>query len=893
MKRSVAICIFLLAAFYDIAAQVGPVPSFFRTQRNAPLLELQTTQTIRVSDYGANANDGVDDIAGITAAINAAVALGTAQNPVRLLFDTGTYDLKPTNGTHSLRMIDAEGILWDGQNAEFLIHNPAIGFLSLVRCSSTIIKDFTVDYTTLPFTQGVVTNVNVNNGFFDFKLDENFPLPTTSDFMNAPQRWGMFKNPKGGIKEGTSNLIPHNRFFESIGTRTYRYGNQSSRNLQNVKVGDYFVHIGRYNGRTIISNERGKDLTYMNVTAYTSPAGGFNARDSEEWNIVNCHIKLKEGRVHTTNADAMHVNGGKIGPWVENSSFEGFADDFMNIKYTRRGIKEIHSTTELTVQFEVEVGETMEFFNPREGELIGTARVTNVQALGSNLFKIRLSNAVNVTTINSEDNQLADKAYIESRSNESMVFRNNIVRNSRRYGILIQSKYALIENNLFQNLSGSAIRIENGVDWGEGFRADNIEIRNNRIENCGYDKTYIDESNSAAISVDFAKVKTPCTPNGGFCGTETSTFRGHSNIRIIDNTILYNKRGLYLKNIQNLTLTNNFLCHRDEDLTLTNNQTPIERTIFNTGGQNIQEYSYGIPGANLQFLLNETSSGTAIANTGSNQNVELEVRTNGGAINQGFYDSEVGYSFKIETSGNGNLTLINSNDSSVFPGPVSGAARTYAFWVKPEQGIFQTLLYSGGPTDGEVFAIQMEANGMLRVTDNDGNFVWMQDMLLDIGEWNHVAVAVPENNSIFSVQLYKNGVPSDESLVGTNSLVNTASHKIEFFPRFNGLASDIRFFDYKLCGGEIERVFNDRQKTLSTIDNPLANQQEIIAYPTLVDHTVFFSETIKSIDIVNLLGKKIMSLKDKSLKDLDISHLPKGLYILHVNNFQTTKIYKK
>ena len=182
----------------------------------------------------------------------------------------------------------------------------------------------------------------------------------------------------------------------------------------------------------------------MNITGYASASGGFNSRDCHEWNVINCHIKLKEGRVHSVNADAMHTNGNYIGPWVENCSFEGFSDDFMNIKYTRRTIKEVHSATEITVQFGVEVGEKIEFYNPREGQLIGTAKVNAVQNLGSNLFKLTLSNAVNITTINADDDQLADKAYLESRSNESFIFRNNIVRNSRRYGILIQSKYALI-----------------------------------------------------------------------------------------------------------------------------------------------------------------------------------------------------------------------------------------------------------------------------------------------------------------------------------------------------------------------------------------------------------------------------------------------------------------
>ena len=892
MKKLVVL--FLLLFTINEYAQFAPQPSFFRTQRAMPLVELNTTATILVSTYGAITNDGIDDTAAIQSAINAAVSSGTLQNPVRLLFDSGTYDIKATSAardSHLLSMVDAKGVLFDGNGALFLIHNPVLGLLSTLRCTNTIIKDFTVDYAILPFSQGKVTKVDAGSGFFEFVVDDGFPLPVAQHFIDSPQRWGMFKNTKGGIKEGTPNLISHNRFFELIGTRKYKYGNQSSSTLSKVQVGDYFVHIARYNGATTIINTGGKNLTYINLVVHTSPSGGFNSRDSEEWNVINCQLKLKEGRVHTTNADAMHINGSKFGPWVEGCLFEGFSDDGMNLKYTKKIIKEVHSPTQITVQFTTKVGEVLEFYNPRDGIYLGTATITNVQNLGSNLFKITLSNAINITSVNEIDHQSTDKAYVESSSNESFIFRNNIIRNSRRYGILIQSKYALIENNLFQNLSGAAIRIENGVDWGEGFRADNIEIKNNRIENCGYDTGYIEESNSAAISIDFAKLNTPCSINTTWCGTTTSTWRGHSNIRIIDNTILYNRRGLYLKNIEGLTLKNNFICHRDEDITLTNNQDPIEQTIFNTGNQNIEGYNVSIPSASLHFLLDEQSSQN-ITNTGSDNTVALQINTQGGGeITKGFFDSEIGNAFKINTTNNGSLSLINLNNNSSYSGATQGDARTFAFWVKPEEAIFQTFMFSGGPTDGEVFTIQMEDTGVVRVTDNNQNFVRMSDMPLTIGSWNHVVITVPSNNTLNSIQFYKNGVASTETYSGTNPLITTATNGINFFPRYKGLASDIRYFDYKLCSSEVESVFNDRRNTLSIDENPI--DETLKVYPTLVTSSVFFSKPIQSIKVINMLGKTFVSKSKVNLTELDLSHLSTGVYILHINQNQMVKILKK
>ena len=84
--------LFLLLFTINEYAQFAPQPSFFRTQRQMPLVELSTTSTILVSSFGAVVNDGNDDRVAIQNAINAAVSAGTLQNPVRLLFDQGTYD---------------------------------------------------------------------------------------------------------------------------------------------------------------------------------------------------------------------------------------------------------------------------------------------------------------------------------------------------------------------------------------------------------------------------------------------------------------------------------------------------------------------------------------------------------------------------------------------------------------------------------------------------------------------------------------------------------------------------------------------------------------------------------------------------------------------------------
>ena len=123
-----------------------------------------------------------------------------------------------------------------------------------------------------------------------------------------------------------------------------------------------------------------------------------------------------------------------------------------------------------------------------QGQLGTSLNILKVSALEEGVFELTLNDVHNVTVVG--ENQTADKVYLTNRSSESFIFRNTTFKNGRRYGILLQSSYGQIKNCTFENLSSSGIKMENGVDWGEGFIANNIEITANTFNNCGFDTSY-------------------------------------------------------------------------------------------------------------------------------------------------------------------------------------------------------------------------------------------------------------------------------------------------------------------------------------------------------------------------------------------------------------------
>jgi cytolysin (calcineurin-like family phosphatase) len=299
----------------------------------------------------------------------------------------------------------------------------------------------------------------------------------------------------------------------------------------------------------------------------------------EEWNIIGGQIKLKSGRIHSANADCVHVNGSKFGPWIENCLFEGYSDDAINMKAIKVPILEQKSPTELVVKQTVTKGDVIRIFNPREGVLIGAFEVIQNKFLGNAKMHITLNKPIE-QKLEVGDSKTNDLGYLDTQSNESFVIRNNTFRNARRYGILLQNSYGVIERNLFQNLSQSGITINNGVDWGEGFVAHDIIINQNIFNNCGYDDTYLKEYDAAAIRMRVTKLKDLET-KGKWNGVATSDWQGLENISVTNNTFLYNKRALSIECSVNTVVRGNKFIRNLKDLSekseilLKNNNTNL------------------------------------------------------------------------------------------------------------------------------------------------------------------------------------------------------------------------------------------------------------------------------------------------------------------------------
>ena len=71
-------------------------------------------------------------------------------------------------------------IVLDGNGCTLLIH-PSSRAFAVYRSENIIIRNFNIDYSPLPYTQGRVTKIDSKNYYLEFVVDQGFPLPIVGD----------------------------------------------------------------------------------------------------------------------------------------------------------------------------------------------------------------------------------------------------------------------------------------------------------------------------------------------------------------------------------------------------------------------------------------------------------------------------------------------------------------------------------------------------------------------------------------------------------------------------------------------------------------------------------------------------------------------------------------
>lgn len=238
-----------------------------------------------------------------------------------------------------------------------------------------------------------------------------------------------------------------------------------------------------------------KDIAFENVTVYYAEGMGLLAQITENITLegfnVACH---GDERYFTTQADATHFSGCKGKIISTGGLYEGMMDDAINVHGTYlRVVERLDDRTLVGRYMHGQAygfywggaGDSVQFVRSDVMEIAGANKVVEIvpydkeTIAGCKEFKITFSEPL--------PQDIADGNYgIENLEwTPEVVFSDNVIRNNRARGALFSTpKRTLVEKNLFDHTSGTAILLCGDCNgWFETGACRNVIIRGNRFVN--------------------------------------------------------------------------------------------------------------------------------------------------------------------------------------------------------------------------------------------------------------------------------------------------------------------------------------------------------------------------------------------------------------------------
>ncbi|MHB1485659.1 MAG: hypothetical protein ACYCYI_13515 [Saccharofermentanales bacterium] len=475
--------------FISVILSVLTFMSFFNVLKT----EAVDTTILYVKDFGAIADGDTNCAEPVKNAITKAISLN---KPVEIKLEEGEYRFNAATAQSAAILINnAKNLTISGVKGQtlFIIENPGIGTFLLNDCENITIRNITIDYDPLPFTQGTVVAFDMTDSTVDIDIDDGYTLPTEDFYIKAESRAGITANLDGdetmyGLSAIWTDDVLH------VKDRIYRikakYPDQFGSN--SFKKGDRFFYKSSRYTQAGVCAVRTKNISISDMTIYAGPsvATVWGMCDTVHINRLTVAIKPGSGRLLANNADGIHAFGTRNGMIVENSSFSGNGDDEVNIHSRAGYIEQIVSSTKIRVNnygtSEYRVGDMIQIFDtkanmPRaEVKILSIANDTGKPTVQTITLDKPVTGIMAAETLSG-----ADMVFNLSACGQGSVFRNNIFGIGAGRNMLIQSRGISILDNSFKSQDGWSICIYHDTNFGEGPQGTDITIDGNTFTGVG------------------------------------------------------------------------------------------------------------------------------------------------------------------------------------------------------------------------------------------------------------------------------------------------------------------------------------------------------------------------------------------------------------------------
>lgn len=424
----------------------------------------------------------------------------------------GTYLLNNmTNGAY--QFLNLNGVVVNGNGSTIICNSQELAFRFL-NCTNITVKDLSIDYDPLCFTQGVIVAKDPSNLWFEVEIDPGYPVDnvrnTRVNFYDPATR--QLKRNSITTSEG------HYTSFTRIGTTRRFKLTKNAAWVAFEKVGDLVVldvvSTKANPAAHAFQLEKCVNATVQDVTIYGSNSFSFFERDCSATHYNRCKVgrgSMPAGipaRLRSGNADGIHSSLASVGPLVENCEIKNNGDDCIIVCGRSFPVCRIDSATKSIYLLSREglpifyVGDTLQHVL-YAGTKSSKMKIQTIQSFTPTsadthavlslykelLFKTSYTRGTRIQVDSLPAIAIGDIVYNENHTGKGFLIRNNKVGYNRSRGILIKSSNGVVDNNEINGTAMNGILVAPEVTWMGGGYASNVEIKNNRLFECMYDKT--------------------------------------------------------------------------------------------------------------------------------------------------------------------------------------------------------------------------------------------------------------------------------------------------------------------------------------------------------------------------------------------------------------------
>lgn len=501
----------------QLAVALGAAPLV----KSAPGQAQPAPVTFDMADY---ARQGLDADAAFAAALSAvakaaaAAKAGTRPAALALRLERGgTYRIK-----RPVKIEKLDSFTFDGNGAQ-LINTARGASLTITGSSRVAVRDLTIDYDPLPYTQGVITGFDGTATAVTVKIDPGYPddpelLASFSD--------GFFKV----MDRRTRSLKPGARDFlspksaERLGPGLIRVVLQWSANdtfPSQLKIanGDPVAICNSIADAVVVQDC--SDTSFSDFKLLASPAmgilenGGPGGTRFERISIVPGPRPqgATTDRLVSTNSDGSHFTAVARGPVIEDCVYANTSDDAINVHgfyyYVVRKAGPARYLLSPKWDIGLEAGDVITACDSRDFHRLGQTKILELSKRPAPELKADIAKLWKGRSPTTQPDLVYDVRLeqdlplktADAISSLTHVGQGAQVRGSTFHAcgrVLVKCPAAVVENCQFSYSYGPAVQAGSDIGfWSESGFAENLVVRNNRFSRCVVGANELTDGNNA------------------------------------------------------------------------------------------------------------------------------------------------------------------------------------------------------------------------------------------------------------------------------------------------------------------------------------------------------------------------------------------------------------